>query len=99
HVAGSVLVVVAGSSVGRGDLGSADRMHHGVDPDSSGGRVATRGRELALCRSRVGAWHGHPRPRPSLFLDRHAALLVRDRWILFGVGTVTTARDGRACGV
>ena len=36
---------------------------------------------------------------PSLFLDRHAALLVRDRRILFGVGTVAAARDGRACGV
>ena len=63
------------------------------------GSVAPRGRELALCRSCVGAWHRHPRVGASLFLDRHAALLVRDRRILFGAGAAATARDGRACGV
>ncbi len=48
HVAGPLLVVVAGASMGGSDVGGSHRMNHGVDPDSSGGRVAPGGRELAL---------------------------------------------------
>ncbi len=76
HAQGSLLVVVARAPVGRGDVGGADRMHHGVDADPYRWCVAARGRELALGQSGARARHRYPRPRSSLFLDRHAPLLV-----------------------
>jgi hypothetical protein len=52
HVGGSLLVVVARSPLGRGNLGGADRLHHGVGTNESSWYVASNRRDLATSKSR-----------------------------------------------
>src|SRR6516164_4607950 len=95
----TVLMVVARPSLGRGDMGGSDRLHHGPGADATARHLAPDCRGVALHRSGARPRHWNPGARASLFLDRHTRLLAYHRRLLLGARTAAALGHGRSCGL